>query len=171
MVLDQADYYARVNNLHTNGLYVTLSRNSMAKRFLIVVPTQVSHFVIKGIRRIAGCRSRCPWKTVYFIDSLKYITLQPSEILISFEICSLLFSVPSSKTSEYRRELLQNNSLNIHELNGFVSLTYKCMTQNCFCIEKQFSKQKDGKVLGNHSSPFTAYFSIQDFQNSNWLLK
>lgn len=67
--------------------------------------------------------------SIDFIDRLKSIVLQGSEIIISFN--SLFPSVPVTWTLKYFKELLQRSSLHDNQVNEFVSLT-------CLCIKKTF---------------------------------
>lgn len=99
-----------------------------------------------------------------FIDTVKNITLQPGEILVSFDVSSLFPSVPIPQTLQYLKDLLNSNNMSPLEVEAYVHLTNLCMQQNCFQIENTFYEQKEGTAMGNPLSPFLANLFMSRFE-------
>lgn len=107
-------------------------------------------------------------KTIFnsleFINKIKDLELQESEILVSFDVCSLFPSVPVPQTMTYLRELLVENNLDLDKINEYVNLTTHCMSQNCFQINGKIYEQHEGTAMGNSLSPFVANLFMGKFE-------
>lgn len=55
-----------------------------------------------------------------FVDSVKTIFMQRCQILISFDICFLIQSLPTPQILECLRNLQLSNNLNEREVNDYV---------------------------------------------------
>lgn len=67
--------------------------------------------------------------------------MNEGQIAIFFNLNLLFPSEPIPQSFEYLWRLLQNNSLDNHKVNDFVSLTDICMKQICFQIENKRKEQ------------------------------
>ena len=90
-----------------------------------------------------------------FIETIKTIRLDETDILVSFDVESLFTKVPLPDTIELLRP---------HFDPPVVNLFRHCLTSSYFVWKGNFYEQTDGVAMGSPLSPIIADFFMEDFE-------
>ena len=106
-----------------------------------------------------------------FVEITRGLTLQPSDILVSFDVVSLFTNVPTTETCLLVKDrLIQDLSLDdrtsltpdqIHDL------LLTCVSSSCFQFQGKFYEQTAGTSMGSPLSPVLADIFMEEFENSS----
>lgn len=91
-----------------------------------------------------------------FIDSIKNITLNPEEYLVSFDVTALYPNVPILTAITLIKDWLMENHLSYQEVEEYTNLVNLCMNQNSFIFNGKVFSQINGTAMGNPLSCFIA---------------
>ena len=90
-----------------------------------------------------------------FIDIIKTIKLEETDILVSFDVESLFTKVPLAETLVLLRP---------HFDPPVINLFQHCLTSSYFIWKGTFYEQTDGVAMGSPLSPVLANFFMEDFE-------
>lgn len=91
-----------------------------------------------------------------FIDKIKDVQLDPTEVLISFDVTSLFPSVPMEYTLDLLEIWLEQEGVSKEKIHSYRCLTEHCIKENYLLFDGLYYKQLDGLAMGNALSPFLA---------------
>ena len=91
-------------------------------------------------------------------DSLKDITLEDDEELISFDVASLYTNVPVEEAIKYCADLLYSGKYKKPPVSKetFIKLTTMCSCDVLMLTHKGYYRQKDGLAMGSPPAPYLA---------------
>ena len=96
-------------------------------------------------------------KNVYeFVDKVKDITLEPVEIIVSYDVISLYPNVPIPEALQIVNDWLFESGVSDTKADLLFRTTRQCMEQNFFQYNNKFYKQTFGANMGNPLSCFVA---------------
>ena len=90
-----------------------------------------------------------------FVEKLRPIRLQESDIMVSFDVVSLFTKVPIKRAIDSLRKLTSEETL---------SAVACCMSSTYFRFEGQFYKQVEGVPMGSPLSPVVTDIFMADFE-------
>jgi hypothetical protein len=93
--------------------------------------------------------------SAHFVDVLKQTTLQPGDILVSFDIVSLFTKIPITDTLRVIEQKFGHNT---------AQLARACLTTTYFQFNGKFYKQLEGAPMGSPISPAAANTYLVDFE-------
>ena len=103
-----------------------------------------------------------------FLSKIKDIHVEPDEIMISFDVVSLLTSIPLDSARLITEKLLTNNTswqtkseLNIQNILDLLDL---CLSTE-FCFQNNYYRQISGTPMGSPLSSFLAEAVMQDLES------
>ena len=104
----------------------------------------------------------------HFVESVKHMHLQPSEVMVSFDIKSLFTKVPVDEALQVIRQKLEKDE----NLGDRTALTPKqvsellelCLKTTFFSFRGQFYMQTEGAAMGSPVSPVVANIYMEMFE-------
>jgi hypothetical protein len=93
--------------------------------------------------------------SAHFIQILNSIHIQPTDLMVSFDVVSLFTKVPIEDSLQL---------LSIHFENNILALFKHVLTSTYFSFDGQFYEQTDGVAMGSPLSPVRANFFMEDFE-------
>ena len=125
----------------------------------------------KILRPLVGLTQHHVSNSSQFVEITRGLTLQPSDILVSFDVVSLFTNVPTTETCLLVKDrLIQDLSLDdrtsltpdqIHDL------LLTCVSSSCFQFQGKFYEQTAGTSMGSPLSPVLADIFMEEFENSS----
>ena len=125
----------------------------------------------KIIRPLVGLTQHHVSNSSQFVEITRGLTLQTSDILVSFDVVSLFINVPTTETCLLVKDrLIQDLSLDdrtsltpdqIHDL------LLTCVSSSCFQFQGKFYEQTAGTSMGSPLSPVLADIFMEEFENSS----
>ena len=125
----------------------------------------------KILRPLVGLTQHHVSNSSQFVEITRGLTLQPSDILVSFDVVSLFTNVPTTETCLLVKDrLIQDLSLDdrtsltpdqIHDL------LLTCVSSSCFQFQGKFYEQTAGTSMGSPLFPILADIFMEEFENSS----
>ncbi|KFD53052.1 hypothetical protein M513_05966, partial [Trichuris suis] len=132
--------------------------------------SELSHYLKQIIRPLTGKEPSFIRSSKSLVNEIKEMSLNPDEILFSYDVKGLFPSIPISHTLAVLHNLLINDSLPSRtELNPFhiITLTSFCMQEgNYFQFDNKFYQQVNGAPLGSPLSPVLAEVFLESFERT-----
>jgi hypothetical protein len=114
-------------------------------------------FIHKILSPLVGKSQSFVKNSGHFIELLKPISVQPLDILASFDTVSLFTNVPVDEALQVIRNKLQNDHTLTErsslEVEAIMELLEVCLKTTYFQMECKFFQQKDGMAMGSTLSP------------------
>lgn len=105
--------------------------------------------------------------TLEFVNKIKDIEIADNEIQVSFDVESMLSSVPIDIALDILKGWLCDDEVVARELDVLVNLTKICMEENWFQFNGNFYKQNHGCSNGSPLSPFIANLFMSHFETQS----
>ena len=136
----------------------------------IGAPTyQLSKFITSLISPLAGQTSSFIKNSQHFVESIKDLQLQPTEVMVSFDIKSLFTNVPVKEALEVIMQRLSDDdtledrtALSVDQVTHLLDL---CLRTTYFMYQGEFYQQRDGAAMGSPVSPVVANIYMEMFED------
>ena len=106
--------------------------------------------------------------TEKFVDKLKTLSLEPDEVMISFDVSALFTSVPVNEACQIIHDRLQEDQSLSDRTNmspaQITDLLQFCLNQTYFSFQGQFYQQSYGTAMGSPVSPTVANLYMENFE-------
>ncbi|XP_045449970.1 uncharacterized protein LOC123658651 [Melitaea cinxia] len=96
----------------------------------------------------------------HFVQIIKEITLEPNEIMVSFDVESLFTNVPIDECLDVVREKLRDSEMPLN----YIDLLKHCLEGNYFLFQGQYYLQIDGVAMGSPVAPVLANLWMEHFE-------
>ncbi len=95
---------------------------------------------------------------------MKNVTIEPDEVMVSFDIDSYFPSVPVPESINLLQSWLDTQTIHPMRRAGLVELTKVCMRQSFFKFRGNYYRQKSGTSMGNPLSPIICNFYVGELE-------
>ncbi|CAH2097401.1 unnamed protein product [Euphydryas editha] len=99
----------------------------------------------------------------HFVQIIKEITLEPNDIMVSFDVESLFTNVPIDECLDVVRDKLRDSEMPLN----YIDLLQHCLQGNYFLFQGQYYLQIDGVAMGSYASnvaPVLANLWMEHFE-------
>ena len=126
--------------------------------------------IAKILRPLAGLTQHHVSNSSQFVEIIRNLTLQPSDILVNFDVVSLFTTVPTTETCLVKERLEQDLSLDDRTSlspEQIHNLLLACVSSSCFQFQGKFYEQTAGTSIGSPLSPILADIFMEEFKTSS----
>ena len=99
-----------------------------------------------------------------FINSIKNITIEENEVLVSFDVTALYPNVPLNIAIELIEDWLISINVPKNEISEYMTLVNLCMKENVFQFQNLLYRQTNGTAMGNPLSCLIANIFMSHFE-------
>ncbi|XP_071792712.1 uncharacterized protein [Asterias amurensis] len=130
-------------------------------------------YLAKVLRPLVGLTEHHVSNSTQFVDITRNLTLQPTDILVSFDVESLFTNVPTDEACFLAKERLSHDP-SLPDRAGLSpdqihDLLYTCVSSSCFQFQGKYYEQTAGTSIGFPISPVLAYIFMEEFESSSLL--
>ena len=129
----------------------------------------LAKYITSLISPLVGQTSSFIMNSQHFTESITDIHLQPTEVMVSFDVKALFTNVPTEEALQViHRLLLEDESLgNRTELTAdqITHLLDLCIRTTYFIYGGEYYQQKDGAAMGSPVSPVVANIYMERFED------
>ena len=122
----------------------------------------------KVLKPLVGKSSHHIQSTSDFVNRAKGVTLQLGECLTSYDVTSLLTSVPIDPALNIIRDLLEKdkklNDRTVLSVQNIIELLGFCLYNTYFSFQNKFYEQVEGVAMGSLVSPIVANLYMEHFE-------
>lgn len=97
----------------------------------------------------------------HFVEIIKTLTVEPDDLMVSFDVESLFTRVPLQDCLDVVRERLKDNELP----DQYAVLLEHCLDGNFFLYRGQYYLQIDGVAMGSPVAPVLANIWMEHFES------
>ncbi len=121
---------------------------------------KLAKYLTPVLGKLVG-KSECYIKnSVHFVERIRSLKLDPSNLLVSFDVVSLFTNVPVDDTMQIVKDLLKDDVTSEH----IVKLTEVCLKSTHFQFRDKFYEQQSGAAMGSPLSPVIANIFMETFE-------
>lgn len=124
----------------------------------------IAQWLLKELNKVSPPKGLYIKNSLELVDTLKNITLDDDDILVSFDVINLFPSIPIDKSISAMDEWLSQNNLNCDLKNLYIETTKLCMNHSFFQFNNVYYKQTFGTSMGNPLSPLMAELFMSKFE-------
>ncbi|XP_071803690.1 uncharacterized protein [Asterias amurensis] len=130
-------------------------------------------YLAKVLRPLVGLTEHHVSNSTQFVDITRNLTLQPTDILVSFDVESLFTNVPTDEACFLAKERLSHDP-SLPDRTGLSpdqihDLLYTCVSSSCFQFQGKYYEQTAGTSMGSPISPVLADIFMEEFESSSLL--
>ena len=130
----------------------------------------LARFLSSIIRPLVGSSGRNLKNTEDLVESMKEVTLDEDEILVSYDVKNLFTNIPVAESVEIcNKRLLADVTLSERttmDVATIIDLLRFCLTSTSFRYDNQHYKQLDGLAIGSPVSPVMADIFMENFEDN-----
>ncbi|XP_071801296.1 uncharacterized protein [Asterias amurensis] len=130
-------------------------------------------YLAKVLRPLVGLTEHHVSNSTQFVDITRNLTLQPTDIMVSFDVESLFTNVPTDEACFLAKERLSHDP-SLPDRTGLSpdqihDLLYTCVSSSCFQFQGKYYEQTAGTSMGSPISPVLADIFMEEFESSSLL--
>jgi hypothetical protein len=120
----------------------------------------LAKYLAKHLQTYVGHTDSFVKNSLHFVESIRNVRLDTTDILVSFDVVSLFTNVPVEDSVEIIKQNLITQGLreDIPELARF------CLTSTYFLWKGNYYEQKEGTAMGSPLSPVIANLFMETFE-------
>ena len=128
----------------------------------------VAKVISKVLKPLVGKSPHHIQSTGDFVSKAKRLTLQTGECLSSYDVTSLVTSVPIDPALNIIRDLLEKdeklNDRTVLLVQNIIELLGFCLHNTYFSFQNKFYEQIEGVAMGSPVSPIVTNLFMKDFE-------
>jgi hypothetical protein len=125
-------------------------------------------FLLRILRPLSGKSESYIKNSYHFVQLLKSVTIQATDILVSFDVVSMFTNIPVDEALDViNAELLKDDTVESRsglQLGPIMELLEVCLKTTYFQVHQKFFQQKDGMEMGNSLSSIVCELYMNHFE-------
>ncbi|XP_038054619.1 uncharacterized protein LOC119726835 [Patiria miniata] len=127
----------------------------------------------KILRPLVGHSPHHVCNSSQFVSITRNLTVQPTDLLVSFDVVSLFTNVPTGEACKLAKERLEHDTTLAERTDlspdQIHDLLLTCISSSCFQWQGKFYEQTAGTSMGSPLSPVLADIFMEEFESSSLL--